>query len=81
MKMQKILLASLAGLFAASPAYAGGPAISFFSGLAGGVVGGSQDSVTPATEHPVARPTQDVPLPPVKPNPAIAVIQAPQHTR
>ena len=72
--MQKILLASLTitGLLAAPHAYAGGAGISFFSGLAGGVVGGSQDSVTPPTEHPVARQTQDVPLPPVKP--AVAVI-------
>jgi hypothetical protein len=75
--MQGFLLASLTvtALFAVPPAYAGG-GISFASGLMGGIVGGTQDRTQPTPR--VSPQTQEVPLPPVKPVPAIVVIPSPQ---
>jgi len=73
--MQKLFLASLTviGLLAVPPAYAGG-GISLFSGLMGGIVGGSQDSLTPPRPRRVSPRTQEVPQPSVKPAPAVAAV-------
>ena len=63
-QMQKLFLASLTviGLLPVPPAFAGG-GISLFSGLMGGIVGGSQDSLAPPKPHPVPPRTQEVPQP------------------